>query len=166
MRQKVEQINLKGPADGTEKSGTTNSVSNTKNSIFPFLGVFFIRLRLPKWIIIILPIILGINLVQILLPGLYTKFNMAVNTIFVVYSDYVKLFFIIGIILNLIVAAYYLLSIYMFIMFSKNKMAIPVYMPTVIINRLKFFQELSTEKDKSLVIDFYMKLILIYIYRY
>lgn len=46
MRQKVEQINLKGPADGTEKSGTTNSVSNTKNSIFPFLGVFFYKITI------------------------------------------------------------------------------------------------------------------------
>ena len=57
------------------------------------------------------------------------------------------------------------LCIYLFIMFSKNKINIPIYLPSVIRNWLKFFEELSTEKNKSIIIDYYLKLIFIKIIR-
>lgn len=81
------------------------------------------------------------------------------------YRVLVKLFFILGSISSFILIAYYAITIYLFILFSKNKISVPIYYPQFILDWLKSIQHMSKYAAmRGLYIEFYFRLILVYLF--
>lgn len=148
-------LNTKSLTEGKEI--TKDSVKYT--SLIPF----FTNKQLPNWLKLVILLIISIICINFIIK--YTGINQSNNNIFIVlpYLVYIKLFFIFGSISSFILIWYYIFSLYLFIMFSKEKLSIPIYLPLFILDWLKSIQEISKSELKGLYIEFYLRLILIYI---
>lgn len=76
----------------------------------------------------------------------------------------IKRFFILGTISSIIMIIYYILSLYLFLMFSKENFSIPNYYPKFILNWLKFIHKISKATNKNLFIELYLRLKLVYLF--
>ena len=76
----------------------------------------------------------------------------------------VKLFFFLGSISSFILICYYIINIYLYIMFSQEKLNIFIYLPSFILGWVKNIQEISKEENKSFYIEFYLRLIFVYMF--
>ena len=124
----------------------------------------FIKQRLPSWLKAVISIIISIIFLNYIYK--YTGLNEGNNIKSILLSNLVlvKLFFILGSISSSIMIGYYILNIYFFIMFSREKINRNIYLPQFILDWLKFIQKISKYENKGLYIEFYFRLILVYIF--
>ena len=123
--------------------------------------------KLPDWL---KSLIIGYGLyysIKYIYPDFFKDVNM--NSIFFIgelfwkYSYAMKFIYIIGNIHNIYCIMKFSLTIYFFILFSKDKMEMPVYLPAVTLNWLNYIKNESKNQDKGKFIELYMRLILVYI---
>lgn len=101
-------------------------------------GLFaFFRNKIPFWLRQVFIIIFSLICFDYLTESSGTK-NIILNNII-----YVKIFFMIGTFTSFMVICYYILTIYLYIMFSEKKLKIPTYLPLFILEWLNFIKELS-----------------------
>jgi hypothetical protein len=106
-----------------------------------------------------------------------------INSILLNNIIFMKLFFVLGSISSFILSFYYILNIFLFIKFSQNKnpvgtvaYAIPSttgenpvvqdrlkYLPQFIKDWVKFIEKMSKYEDKGYYIEFYLRLIILYL---
>lgn len=79
------------------------------------------------------------------------------------YSYAMKIIFIIGNIHNIYCIVKFSLTIYFFILFSKDKMKMPEHLPAVTLKWLDYLRIASKTEDKGQFIELYMRHILVYI---
>jgi hypothetical protein len=104
-----------------------------------------------------------IHVVSLILGGGFITSILLNNIIFM------KLFFVLGSISSFIMSFYYILNIFLFIKFSNKK---PVtaevqdrlnYLPQFIKDWVKFIEKMSKYEDKEYYIEFYLRLIVLYL---
>ena len=79
------------------------------------------------------------------------------------YPYYAKLIFIIGIFINICILIRYILTIYFFILFSKKKTDMPIYLPKTTLDWLNYIKNASSRVEKGTFIEHYTRIVLIYI---
>ena len=142
-------------------------LADSKISKIPFLGGIY--RRIPGWlrsVITTIALYYGIKYLSQDVLGLGNPYEV-IDSVFKNYTNYVKLFFKIGAISCLFVIIYYIVTIFMFIMLSKEKIfatQVPIYLPQFILDWIKFLKRISTYPDKGIFIEFYLRLIFIYIF--
>lgn len=142
-------------------------LADSKISKIPFLGGIY--RRIPGWlrsVITTIALYYGIKYLSQDILGIGNPYEV-IDSVFKNYTNYVKLFFKIGAISCLFVIIYYIVTIFMFIMLSKEKIfatQVPIYLPQFILDWIKFLKRISTYPDKGIFIEFYLRLIFIYIF--
>ena len=107
-------------------------LADSKISKIPFLGGIY--RRIPGWlrsVITTIALYYGIKYLSQDVLGLGNPYEV-IDSVFKNYTNYVKLFFKIGAISCLFIIIYYIVTIFMFIMLSKEKIfatQVPIYLP-------------------------------------
>lgn len=145
------------PQDSTEGKGSIISSSS----------MFFFTKKIPSWLKTTLLVFIGTICITYTLKyfGFYSegKFNLISNLLSNPLAiKLIKIYFILGSISSIIMICYYILNLYLFIMFSKGKISMPIHLPQFILNWLKFIQEVSQFEEKGVFIDVYFRNILVY----
>lgn len=142
-------------------------LADSKISKIPFLGGIY--RRIPGWlrsVITTIALYYGIKYLSQDILGIGNPYEV-IDSVFKNYTNYVKLFFKIGAISCLFIIIYYIVTIFMFIMLSKEKIfatQVPIYLPQFILDWIKFLKRISSYPDKGIFIEFYLRLIFIYIF--
>jgi hypothetical protein len=83
---------------------------------------------------------------------------------------FMKLFFVLGSISSFIIILYYILNIFLFIKFSNNKNPVSAevqdrlnYLPQFIKDWVKLIEKMSKYEEKGYFIEFYLRLIVLYL---
>ena len=154
------------PIDNYLVSENVASNTNNEDNLNSCFGIIaFLKNKIPFWIRQI--IIIGISLycLNYLYDNLESNGNNNIlNSYFLNYIIYVKIFFIFSFISNLFLICYYICTIYLFIMFSKKKISKPIYLPEFILNWIDDIHKMSSMKNKGFFIEFYFRLIMVYIF--
>jgi hypothetical protein len=143
-------------------SKTIDSNSNTSNKYVTSSLLFITNKKLPDWLktlIFILVVILFIYKLPYLLGITEVKnVNLFTNLI------YVKWFLILGILGSIFVLIENILSLFLFIMFSKYNWKKPIHLPIFILNLIDPLYEISKESNKGYFISLFLKEILLYLF--
>ena len=97
-----------------------------------------------------------------------------INSILLNNIIFMKLFFVLGSISSFIISLFYIINIFLFIKFSQNKNTVPAgakplvqdrlnYLPQFIKVWVKFIEKMSKYEDKGYFIEFYLRLIILYL---
>jgi hypothetical protein len=170
------QINVELVSKDTSSVITSSTGAEKINDEGLIRGIGLISLiknKLPNWLKYILLIIISfISLYYISkLEGLISEgggFN--INSILLNNIIFMKLFFVLGSISSFIMSFYYILNIFLFIKFSKNKNPVAAevqdrlnYLPQFIKDWVKFIEKMSKYEDNGYYIEFYLRLIVLYL---
>ena len=157
-------INSESVSSSGGVAGLNTKQEITKNpgfsSLIPILGGF--SKKIPGWLKSVILLIFSIIFVKYI----YKYTGLSSSTVLIVISKLklVKLFFFLGSISSFILICYYIISIYLYIMFSQEKLNIFIYLPSFILGWVKNIQEISKEENKSFYIEFYLRLIFVYMF--
>jgi len=94
-----------------------------------------------------------------------------INSILLNNIIFMKLFFVLGSISSFLMSFYYILNIFLFINFSKNKNPVADkevqnrlnYLPPFIQDWVKFIEKMSKYEDNGYYLEFYLRLIIVYL---
>ena len=152
-----ESVSSSGGVAGAPQEITKNP---GLSSLIPILGGF--SKKVPGWLKSVILLIFSIIFVKYIF--IYT--GLSSSTVLMVISKLklVKLFFFLGSISSFILICYYIINIYLYIMFSQEKLNISIYLPSFILGWVKNIQEISKEENKSFYIEFYLRLIFVYMF--
>ena len=148
----------------SKPSVISDEIGSSSKSIFPFIGSFL--KKLPDW----LKVLLVTYSLYFLFHYLYPEFFAGKSSFFLIrdilisYPYYAKLFFTIGIVIHIYFIIKYMLMIYFFIMFSKGKMEMPIYLPITTLNWLNYIKGATSRFEKGVFIEIYIKYIVIYLF--
>ena len=136
-----------------------------KEKKIPFISRNF--KKLPDWL---KTLIIGYGLIysiKYLYPDFFNGVNMGsiffIGELFWKYAYLMKFIFIIGNILNIYCIIKFSLTIYFFILFSKDKIEMPTHLPTVTLNWLEYIRIASKTENKGEFIEIHIRYILVYV---
>lgn len=155
---KINQILYSSKIDKNNKNKYNKEFQDKIDNTTKYSGLFtFLSFKkIPSWLkplIYIILILFGIDYV-------YDYFDIDRSQILGSNLIYLKYFLSFGVFTTTLLIFYYILKIWLFIMFSKNKIDMPIHLPRFILNWLKTIQELSTINDKGAIISFYLLLLI------
>lgn len=170
------QVNVELESKGTSSVITSSQGAEKINDESLIRGIGLISLiknKLPNWLKYILLITISfISLYYISkFEGLISEGGgfKGINSILLNNIIFIKLFLVLGSISSFIMSFYYILNIFLFIKFSnKNPIAAEVqdrlnYLPQFIKDWVKFIEKMSKYEDKGYYIEFYLRLIIVYL---
>ena len=148
-----------------------NSLSNIdgidkiKDNTF-FSSIFLLKQNMPDWLKRLILFIAILFIINFILNLLDFNENNIINSIFFSNLNFIFWFFFLGSIFCLIMIFYYIFSLTLYILFSKNKIRMPIHFPQSILNWMQFIYKISQVQNekKGIFIEFYFRLILIYIF--
>ena len=138
------------------------------SSLLPFLKIKQTSKTLFSWIkssllFTMVTVIINILLVYLGYKPLFGREDSIVSSLLSNYT-FLKWYFSFTIVFSILMIFYYLISLILFIMFSKNKFTISEYLPISIINWLKSIEEISKLNNKGYFIEYYLRLMLLYVF--
>lgn len=140
-----------------------NLPSSSQSSLFPpFLTTLF--KRIPSWLKSLVVAYSIYYSIKYFFPDFVGNSNWSITSLvnlLTTHSYYVKLIYKIGIIIQIYMIIRYGLTIYFFIMFSKGKMKMPLYLPKTTLDWLHYIHNASIEEDKGIFIEIHVRYILI-----
>ena len=134
---------------------------NIKDAVMNSGMLPFFNNKIPNWSY---PFILAILLM--FLESYLEDKGLIQNSTNAIISDNIvlfKYFLIFSSVISFLFICKYILTIYFYIMFSKGKMSMPIYLPQYMLNWLKAIEENSKEEHKGDYIEFYFNHMLIYL---
>ena len=138
------------------------------SSLLPFLKIKQTSKTLFSWIkssllFTMVTVIINILLVYLGYKPLFGREDSIVSSLLSNYT-FLKWYFSFTIVFSILMIFYSIISLILFIMFSKNKLTISEYLPISIINWLKSIEEISKLNNKGYFIEYYLRLVLIYVF--
>ena len=86
------------------------------------------------------------------------------HSLFIYNIIYIRWFLYFGIFTSSIMILYYILYLYLYIMFSKGKINLPIYLPLFILNWLESIKNLSQIPNKGHMISLFLTFLLTYLF--
>lgn len=125
--------------------------------------LFFSKYKIPEWLKELIKLVICLFLISLIE---YINITGEPNPITLLITSNLLIFkwvFIIGSILNLMITLENILKIYLCILFSKNKISIPIHLPEFILDRLRYLHLISQFEEKGVFIKLYFRSALIHI---
>lgn len=142
-------------------SGVIDEVGSSSKSIFPFIGAFWKKIR--DWLKFLVVGYTIYYLIHFMNPELIVIKSFILDII-IANLYYYKLFFKVGIVINIYFIIKYMLMIYFYILFSKGKMEMPIYLPKTTLDWLEYIKGASTRLEKGVFIGIYTRYVLVYVF--
>lgn len=125
--------------------------------------LFFGKYKIPDWLKQFIYFGISLYIFNLIQAKLNRSGDDAITSLILSNLVIFKWIVIIASILSIIQVLYNIICIYLYIMFSKNKINIPIHLPLSIINWLNFIKNISKSEDKGIFIELFFRQILIYI---
>ena len=138
------------------------------NVIELIIIIFILRKKLPRWVLEIIIIATSSFIIASLLeyfglskPGeSFSLFSLIYTIPYGVFT--LKIYIILCSIISIYKICYFIVSYYL--LFSEDKLSMPVYFPQFILNWISSVQKISKSEQKGIFLKIYFKLILFYFF--
>uniref|UniRef100_UPI0030FEBCBF hypothetical protein n=1 Tax=Singerocybe alboinfundibuliformis TaxID=1346812 RepID=UPI0030FEBCBF len=138
-----------------------NTELNQVNVLTSGLGFFsIIKNKIPKWLSTTIKIVISILFLNYLMD--YVGANSTLNVINT--PNFKLIIFMLGVCSSLFLIISNILNLYLFYMFSKDKIKISEYLPQFILDWLNQIKNISKAEEKGIFIQFYLTNILVYLF--